>query len=316
MAESADWSDLPSQLLSKIFGLQHTALDNCAAACTCASWRCACNTGHIAFLHLHAGRAFSYKNWSNFLVSKLSVGTLRLTASADFARNSIHDPVRARTFMQQIALICDHLDADEAFATELPYIALQPAQLKKLTVSLLCPSTVTASWSVFPDIGNLTQLTALHVRFNKHTCAPFGSETLSRVPESLKDLKIQGYNWRSVPPSIKPLIQPCLAFLEILTIEECRVTFVGSSITCLGNLTSFSDVNNLDKLTKLTCLDLTKSIWLGLSPRTGNPSPLVSRPFASFTGWPDLKVLKAAGCNLFHPSTKLDLPGVQTLQVS
>ena len=287
MAEGADWSDLSGQILSKIFELQHLTQDNCAAACTCASWRCAFNTSHISFLHLHTGRAFSYKNWSNFLVSKLSVGILRLTASADFARNRNHDLFWAQTFMRQIALICDHLDADEAFATELPYLALQPAQLKKLTVSLLCQTTVTASWYDFPDIGNLTQLTVLHVRFNRHTFAPFGSETLSRIPESLKDLKIQGYNWRSVPPSIKPLIQPCLDFLEILTIEECRVTFVGSSITCLGNLTSFSaassriwaDVNNLDKLTKLTCLDLTKSIWLGLNPLHWRTFPTLLKTF-------------------------------------
>ena len=204
MAESADWSDLSSQLLSKIFELQHTALDNCAAACTCANWRCAFNTSHITLLHLHTGRAFSYKHWSNFLLSKLSVGSLRLTASADFARNRNHDLYWARTFMRQIALICDHLDVDEAFATELPYLALQPAQLKKLTVSLPCQSNTT-SWCDFPDIRHLTQLTALHITLNNNcTNSRIGSRTLRRIPTSLSHLKTQGYNWLMVHPASSP----------------------------------------------------------------------------------------------------------------
>ena len=102
------------------------------------------------------------------------------------------------------------------------------------------------------------------------------------------------------------------------------MAFDGDTITCLCKLSSFSaafseiwaDVNKLDQLTKLTSLDLAKSTWRGLNARTGLPSPDLVRPFASFTGWPELKVFKAAGCNLFGPSTKLDLPGVQQIQVS
>ena len=326
MAESADWSDVSDQLLSKIFDLQHNALDNCAAACTCASWRCAFNTSHISFLHLHAGHSFSYKHWSNFLLSKLSVGSLRLTASVDFACNRNHDLDWAQTFMQQIALICDHLDADEPFATELPYLALQPAQLKKLTVSLLFQN-FTPSCCTLPDIRHFTQLTALHIRLKGNgfwSDAPHVDiRTLSRLPESLDYLTIQGYHWRTIPPNLQPLIQPCLASMQTLTLKECRVAFDGNTITCLCKLSSFSaasseiwaGVNNLEQLTKLTCLDLARSTWRRLNARTGRPSPLLLQPFASFTGWPELKVFKAAGCNLFHPSTKLDLPGVQDIQV-
>ena len=137
MAESADWSDLSSQVMIKIFELQHNALDNCAEACTSASWRSAVNRSHISFLHLHAERSFSYRHWSNFLLSKLSVGILRLTASADFTWNMTADHFWARMFLQQIALTCEHLDADEAFA-KLVYPALQPAQLKELIVWLPC----------------------------------------------------------------------------------------------------------------------------------------------------------------------------------
>ena len=324
MGESADWSDLSSQLLTKIFELQHNALDNCAAACICASWRCAVNSSHISFLHLHAERSFSYKHWSNFLLSKPSVGTLRLTASADFTWNTTADLFWARTFLQQIASTCDHLDADEAFATELRYLALQPAQLKKLTVWLLRPHYTTRC-CMFPDIRHLTQLTALHIQLNNKPPSPLvGSETLSRIPESLDDLIIDGYNlrWRQVvPPSIQPLIQPCLAFIQSLQLKECRVAFIGGSITCLCTLKSFSadssriwaDVSNLDKLTKLTCLDLARSTWH--ESRNGRPFPDPSGPFASFAGWPELKVLKIADCNLFCPSTQLDLPGVQEVHV-
>ena len=112
--------------------------------------------------------------------------------------------------------------------------------------------------------------------------------------------------------------------MQTLTLGECRVAFDGATITCLCKLSSFcaasseiwADANNLDKLTKLTCLDLTRSTWREVSPRTGRPSPRLLRPFAPFTGWPELQLFKAAGCNLFHSSTKLDLPGVQDIQVS
>ena len=228
--------------------------------------------------------------------------------------------------MQQIALTCDHLDVDEALTTELPYIALQPAQLKKLTVSLLCQNDtvewpIKASCSNIPDIRHLTQLKALHVRLDKYDRSITGSEILSRIPESLDNLTIQGYNWPMMPPSIQPLMQPCLARMQTLTLEECRVSFVGSSLTCLCNLTSFSapcskiwaDINKFDKLTKLTCLDLTRSTWHRLS--ADRLSPRLLQPFTSFTGWSELQLFKVAGCNLFHPSTKLDLPRVQDIQV-
>ena len=357
MAENADWSGLSSQLLTKIFELQHNALDNCAAACTCASWRCAVNRSHIPFLHLHAERSFSYKHWSNFFLSKLSVGILRLTASFDLT-GDIHDMsgmyddvddvtnddmndviyddmddemdddnIWARTFMQQVALTCDYLDTDEAFATELHYLALQPVQLKKLTAWLPF-QRYTASCCMFPDIRHLTQLTTLHIQLNDKLSTPLiGSQTLSRIPESLNDLTIQGYNleWDQVykPNFIQPLIQPCLAFIQSLRLQECRVAFVGDGITCLCRLRSFSttssevwaDINNLDKLTKLTCLDLANSLWHELGAHTDMFSLVPSGPLASFTAWPELKVLKTVGCNLFHPSTQLDLPGVQEIQV-
>ena len=325
MAESADWSDLSRPLLTKIFELQHNALDNCAAACTCASWRCAVNSGHISFLHLHAERNFSYKHWSSFFLSKLSVGTLRLTASIDFTCDMNDGHIWAQTFMQQAASICDHLDADKAFATDLHYLALQPAQLKKLTAGF---HPYTESCCIFPDVRHLTQLTGLHIDFYHKSRSPrVSSETLSRIPESLNDLTIRLQQQEIIPSSTLSLIQPCLAFIQTLRLETCKVAFVGAGITCLCNLTSFStffssvgaDINNLDKLTKLTCLDLARSTWYELTAltfRTSHHHPPPAGAFASFTGWPELKVLKIAGCNLFRPSTQLDLPGVQEIQVS
>ena len=335
MAESADWSDLSSQLMIKIFELQHNALDNCAAACTCASWRSAVNSSHISFLHLHAeaslsykhwSKVFSYKHWSNFFLSKLSVGILKLTTSVDFTDDPDDGHLWAQTFMQQVASTCDHLDADEAFAAELHYLALQPAQLKKLTVWLHPQHNVESS-CIFPDIKQLTQLTALHIQMKNWVSAPLiDSQTLSRIPESLKDLTIDGYfrGGCSSPYIIQPLIQSSLAFIQTLRLEECRVAFVGGGITCLCNLTSFStasswiwaDIHNLDKLTKLTCLDLTGSLWYELTAYTfTRPPRLPAKSLASFTAWPELKALKAISCSLFHPSTKLDLPGVQEVQM-
>ena len=228
--------------------------------------------------------------------------------------------------MQQVASTCDHLDADEAFAAELHYLALQPAQLKTLTVWLHRQHSV-ESCCIFPDIKHLTQLTALHIQMKNWVSALLiDSQTLSRIPESLKDLTIHGY-FRGVnhsPYIIQPLIQSSLAFIQTLRLEECRVAFVGGGITCLCNLTSFStasswiwaDIDNLDKLTKLTCLDLTGSLWYELTANTfTRPFPIPAKSLASFTAWPELKALKAISCSLFHPSTKLDLPGVQEVQM-
>ena len=322
MAESARWSDLSSQLMIKIFELQHNALDNCAAACTCASWRCAVNSSHISFLHVHADCSFSYKHWSKFFLSKLSVGILRLTASVDFLCGMNDGHIWARPFMQQVASICDHLEADEAFATDLHYLALQPAQLKNLTAGF-CSPPYTESCCIFPDVRHLTQLTGLHLDWNNKSSTPrVGSETLSRIPESLNELTVR-LQWKEKDPfSIQSMIKPCLAFIPTLRLEECSVAFAEGGITCLCKLTSFSaassniwaDIDNLDKLTKLTCLDLAKTIWHELCPRTGKPLPDISGPFASFAGWPELKLLKITNCNLFCPSTQLDLPGVQEVQ--
>ena len=223
MAESANWSDLSSQLTIKIFELQHNALDNCAAACTCASWRCAVNSSHISFMHVHADCSFSYKHWSNFFLSKLSVGILRLTASVDFFCGIDDGHIWARTFMQQVASICDHLEADEAFATDLHYLALQPAQLKNLTAGFRSPR-YTESCCIFPDVRHLTQLTGLHIYWNNMSSSPHvGSETLSRIPESLNDLTVR-LQWKEKnPSSIQSMIQPCLAFIQSLRLEECKL---------------------------------------------------------------------------------------------
>ncbi|KAL0045061.1 hypothetical protein WJX82_006827 [Trebouxia sp. C0006] len=53
----SDWSSLAEQLLVHVFEQQHNALDNCAAACTCATWRRVVNSSHISLLHLHADQA-------------------------------------------------------------------------------------------------------------------------------------------------------------------------------------------------------------------------------------------------------------------
>jgi len=63
----ADWSTLPAQVLVQACELQRNALDNCAAACACQSWRSAVSGSRIQSLQLHACTSTKTEQWGAFL---------------------------------------------------------------------------------------------------------------------------------------------------------------------------------------------------------------------------------------------------------
>ncbi len=98
MQEQADWADLSEQLLLRTFESQHNALDNCAAACACKSWRSVVNSSHIQSLHMHAHHLSDSWRMSSFLNSRCSVGELKLTADHCFKKETTRS---AKKFKQE-----------------------------------------------------------------------------------------------------------------------------------------------------------------------------------------------------------------------
>lgn len=70
--------------MTKIFETQHTALDNCAAACVCTTWRSAVHNSHISVLHMHAD-GIQNRHWEIFSRSRSSIGLLHLSRQEDSA---------------------------------------------------------------------------------------------------------------------------------------------------------------------------------------------------------------------------------------
>ena len=167
---SPDWSCLAEQLLVHNFEQQHNALDNCAAACTCTTWRTAVNSSHISSLHLHADQAPYGSQRELFLASRYSFGHLRLTAGDQCIEGEVvknfGDPSSCSNSLQGIPLACDSLSFDTTFAGMLPHYIQQPAKLMQLAVTWDC---IWVNWTnfdkfAFPDLTHLADLTRLQIR--------------------------------------------------------------------------------------------------------------------------------------------------------
>ncbi len=107
-----------------MFEQKHNALDNCAAACTCTTWRTAVNSSHLSSLHLHADQALHGGQWKHFFASRRSFGHLRLTAGNESVEgevaNNLGEPSSLSNSLQGIPLACDCLSVDTTFAGVLP----------------------------------------------------------------------------------------------------------------------------------------------------------------------------------------------------
>jgi len=313
-----------------IFEEQHKALDNCAAACTCTTWRAAVNSSHISSLHLHADQAPYGSRWKHFLASRRSFGHLRLTAGDKSVEgkiaNNFREPSSRSDSLQGIPLACDCLSVDAMFAGMLPQYIQQPAKVKQLAVTW---DWNWVNWTkerlevfAFPSLTHLTELTRLQVQAEKRYGSPPAEliqYSLNRCPKTLERITLDGLSlWHQDDQrsSIQLVLGSAAASLTCLELLRCQFGFGGSGISCLAHLKFWSlqgsevwgDPSDITMLTNLTLLDLSESDWDW--PNSGRAPDMLL-----FTGWSALQVLKLSECSLVDRQSTLSLPGVLDLQL-
>ncbi len=313
-----------------IFEQQHNALDNCAAACTCATWRRAVNSSHISLLHLHADQAPYGNHWRYFLASRRSFGYLRLTAGDKSVDGEVVDnvgePSSRSNSLQGIPLACDCLSVDTTFAGMLPQYIQQPAKLKQLAVTWDCNWVNWTNFETFafPNLNHLAELTTLQIRAENGSGSPpaeLVQYNLNRCPETLKHVTLDRLSlWHrdGQRSAVQQVLGSAAASLTCLELSHCDFGFGGSSISCLAHLKSmsfqgstvWSDPSDITMLTNLTLLDLSASEW-HWPKRYHSRVPVM----LLFTGWSALQVLKLSKCSLFGSQSVLRLPNLVDLQL-
>ena len=331
MQEQTNWADLPEQLLRHTFESQHNALDNCAAACACKSWRAAVNSSHIQSLHLHSDDLSQSWQTSSFFKSRCSLGELKLTAghcSKDletFANSSKNTPC--------VSLLCDSLHVDMSWAHLLHVHTDALAQIKHLVT---VPKVHAANGQyAFADLRHLTQLKTLKMLSEDMTTVVQADaiiHSMRQCPATLEQLAIDGQDLgvlTDILYSLEDVLGTTLAQLTCLELTSTEIFLDEGSLACFTHLRSlsfeFSQVHaavdsaaNLTWLSGVTTLDLSGNTWFDLrisATGTVDMALVYSPAFNSFHGWPALEVLKIDGCNLFGPSTALHIPEVQDVQV-
>ena len=326
----SDWSSLAEQLLVHVFEQQHNALDNCAAACTCATWRRVVNSSHISLLHLHADQAPYGNHWRHFFASRCSFGHLRLTAGDKSVEGKVvdnfGDPSSRSNSLQGIPLACDCLSVDTTFAGMLPKYIQQPASLKQLAVTWDCNWVNWTNFETFafPNLNHLAELTTLQIRAEKGSGSPpaeLVQYNMNRCPETLKHVTLDRLSLQhrdGQRSAIQQGLGSAAASLTCLELSRCDFGFGGSSISCLAHLKSlsfqgstvWSDPSDITMLTNLSLLDLSESEW-HWPKRYHSRVPVM----LLFTGWSALQVLKLSKCSLFGSESVLRLPNVVNLQL-
>ncbi len=327
--DSPDWSSLADQLLVHIFEQQHNALDNCAAACTCTTWRLAVNSSHISSLHLHADQAPYGSHWRHFFASRRSFGHLRLIAGDKSVEgevaNNFGEPSSRSDSLQGIPLACDCLSVDTTFADMLLQYIQQPAELKQLAVTWDCNWVNWTNFDkfAFPDLTHLAELTKLQIRadssgnWSGSQPAELIQHNLNRCPDTVERVTLDWLNLRNRDGQRSAILQvlgSAAASLTCLEMSRCAFRFGGSSISCLAHLKSLSlqgsevwgDASDITRWTNLTLLNLSESKW---NWTEGESVMLL------FNGWSALQVLKLSESSLFDSRSVLNLPNVVDLQL-
>ena len=244
----------------------------------------------------------------------------------------------ASSTVRSIPLDCQTLSADGPFAAVILDYTDQAANLQHLFLdcqSCFMTGTTSSSFQTLPMLTHLAQLKTLHVRARAISSAnPFAS-CLSKCPESLQKLVLQGSTMRCsaglatkacvksdfpaayLSLEVKQTLANSLQFLANLSLMQCTVRcttpqfFEGlTTLTSLSlresQICGGSEQIHLSKMTNLRCLDLSNSKW-GYKQ---------NYPLMSFEGWSALKVLRIDGCSLFTSATVFNVPEVHELTMS
>jgi hypothetical protein len=313
MQEQTDWADLSEQLLLRTFESQHNALDNCATACACESWRSAVNSSHIQSLHLHSYYLSHSWRMSSFFKSRCSVGKPKLTAGHCF-KEEIEPTASPSRNIPCISLLCDSLNVDMCWAQLLHVRTDALAQVKHL-VTISSVHAANEQYA-FADIQHLRQLKTLNVLSGDSTGEPHNVDaiihSMRQCPATLEQLAIDGQDicyLNDVAPSLEYVLGATLAHLTCLELTSAYLVLAKGSLTCFMHLRSLSfgqsdiyaavdNTANLTWLSRLTSLNLAGSAWFDLKrSAAGNVEDLPqSAAFTSFHGWPALEILKTNGC--------------------
>jgi len=326
--QQPEWSNMPSEVLSNIFEAQRNALDNCAAACVCASWRAAVQDSHISSLHLHAIKKFDHKHWQSFLHARQSISYLKLTSS--FWKVAMADDdqpqsseASGESCFSAWPLVCDSLFLEYPFSSMQPYNFYEVTGLKDLTIRAAYDfrSDNDDALPSKPQLAQLTQLISLTIEVDRF-CPNYRAtvrHSLYTSPESLRSFSLR---------TVDQLMH-CLKHIVALELKGCCVVFAqghaevsslhGLQALSLQDSRVYGDHLGISTLTGLTSLNLTDCRWCGLEhyhADDGFWAAHLSSALSTFVGWPALKVLSVSGCNLFAAHTELAVADLQQLQVT
>ncbi len=235
MGEVADWSALPQHLLSNVFEQRRNALNNCAAACACTSWRAAINNTHIYSLHLHEDHSTDKLHWTSFLQAKASIGTMKLTSSHAKSRQDNsgrqHPDAMGDSLMLSIPLACSSLLVQSVFGGATLQYTNQPAALRHLTLASLQGS--------FPNVAHLNHLVTLDVDTGQHTSGMSFARCLDMCPVSLLELTARQFriDWHGAEQQLHFADFKSLTSLKL---ANCYIEFSQDDFACLSQLRSLS----------------------------------------------------------------------------
>ena len=333
--QQSDWASVLQQVLSLIFQAQHNALDNCAAACVCVSWRDIVHSTHINVLHLHARDVQHHKYWRKFLRSRSTFSHLKLTSSVRETTMEDTEDLKARgaSCFLHLPLECDTLAVGQYFTDILhQYIHKTAAVgLQHLTIQATGLEGH-ATDVVFPCLKRLTQLESLSIETQAETLGvrlEALDHSLAGCPTSLKALAIEVVGLPKNDILLPFPLGQCLQHLTKLELRNCCTIFsdVFLGAVCITDLDGLRHLSfqgstitgchsNIATLTQLTCLDLADCHWRDVEPFLQHGVSVSAQAFVTFSGWPALQILRYSHCNLFDESTVLYAIATQELQVS
>ena len=316
---------MPVAVFRRVFELQPNGLDNTAVSTTCKAWQAALESSTADSVCLYAATDSQEQRWQRFLSSKSSINRLELvraaswTFTADAQQYTLHrsDQI-AQATIDSIPTACRSLTLSEFCSHYLDQYVNKSPQLEQLSFegsALRCQGSLRPQ--AIPDLTPLSRLTQLTISMQSEVFADLFPQLIESCPACLESLNLHGFHKIRSEQSVE-LLPHCLPGLTHLHITDSTLELPDECITCLSKLKSLSlkgssvhvdDRPDFERLTALTFLDL------------GNmycPQGMFNlvRPFASFTAWTALVVLKIQGCKLFCNNTRIDFAMVKEASVS
>ena len=183
-----------------------------------------------------------------------------------------------------------------------------------------------------PDLRHMTGLRQLQLVGEQYVTCNVVPDSLPAFPSSLQYLalvNIKSFSYTLSPPSLLSSLLPQLMLLTSLRLSSCLLCFCGQSVSSLSSLKALGlrnsliqpdkdDWTNIEKLTNLTDLDISGSVWGEVTAPLdyGDYELKALGHLKSFTGWPALKVIRVSNCALFKEGTDVHIQEVEMLDIT